>query len=119
MMSGGSSSAPPNGIRAWGSFSGFKSAMGPAGPGKEWHHIVEQTQGNVARFGPKALHNTENVIPLDKNLHDRVSALYSSARRSITGSDSLTVRKWLSTQSYDAQRRFGLLAIENVTKGHW
>jgi hypothetical protein len=119
MMSGGSSSAPPNGIRAWGSFSGFKSAMGPAGPGKEWHHIVEQTQGNVARFGPKALHNTENVIPLEKSLHDRVSALYSSARRSITGSDSLTVRKWLSTQSYEAQRKFGLLAIENVKKGYW
>src|SRR5262249_51248765 len=59
----------PNGHRAWGSFSGFKSAMGPAGPGKEWHHIIEQTPRNVTRFGGEALHNTENIITLDKTLH--------------------------------------------------
>ncbi|WP_324951409.1 hypothetical protein [Archangium sp.] len=51
----------PNGHRAWGSFSGFKSAMGSAGHGKEWHHLVEQTPGNVKRFGGEALHNTENI----------------------------------------------------------
>lgn len=109
----------PNGHRAWGSPSGFKSAMGPAGTGKEWHHVVEQTPGNVERFGGHALHNTENVIALDKALHTNVSRLYSSIRWRITGSHSLTVRKWISTQSYEAQRAFGLLAIENVRKGIW
>ncbi|WP_426749132.1 hypothetical protein [Myxococcus sp. Y35] len=111
--------ARPIGYRAWGSFSGFKKAMGPAGKDKQWHHIVEQTPGNVERFGPNALHNTDNVIPLDKALHTDVSALYSSIRRSITGSSTLTVRQWLSTQSYEAQREFGLLAVENVAKGFW
>ncbi|NRD53611.1 SitA5 family polymorphic toxin [Corallococcus exiguus] len=117
---GGSASAKarPSGYRAWGSFSGFKKAMGPAGKNKEWHHIVEQTTGNVKRFGPQALHNTENLIPLDKSLHSDVSAFFSSIRRDITGSP-LTVRQWLSTQSYEAQRDFGLLAIENVGKGLW
>lgn len=117
---GGSASAKarPTGYRAWGSFSGFKKAMGPAGPGQEWHHIIEQTPGNVKRFGPQALHNTENVIPLDKRLHTDVSAFYSSVRRDITGSP-LTVRQWLSTQSLEAQRDFGLLAIENIGKGLW
>ncbi|NOK15667.1 SitA5 family polymorphic toxin [Corallococcus carmarthensis] len=117
---GGSASAKarPSGYRAWGSFSGFKKAMGPAGMNKEWHHIVEQTPGNVKRFGPQALHNTENLIPLDKRLHSDVSAFFSSIRRDITGSP-LTVRQWLSTQSYEAQRDFGLLAIENVGKGLW
>jgi hypothetical protein len=109
----------PNGHRAWGSFSGFKSAMGPAGPGKEWHHIVEKTPGNAKRFGGAALHNTENVIALGKQLHTDVSAFYSSIRPAITKSTKLTVRKWLSTQSYEAQREFGLLAIENVKKGIW
>jgi hypothetical protein len=118
-MSGADAKEPPNGFRAWGSYSGFKRAMGSAGPGKEWHHLVEQTPGNAKRFGAQALHNTENITPLDKNLHTRISALYSSSRRSITGSDSLTVRQWLSTQSYEAQREFGLLAIENVTRGFW
>ncbi|WP_170115631.1 hypothetical protein [Melittangium boletus] len=109
----------PNGHRAWGSFSGFKSAMGAAGPGKEWHHIVEQTPGNVKRFGGEALHNTENVAALDKALHTEVSRLYSSIKYNITGSFRLTIRQWLSGQSYEAQRTFGLRAIDNVRTGVW
>ncbi|WP_338041899.1 hypothetical protein [Myxococcus eversor] len=116
--SGTAAKARPPGYRAWGSFSGFKKALGPAGPGKEWHHVVEQTPGNVKRFGPQSLHNTENVIPLDTKLHTDVSAFYSSVRRDITGSP-LTVRQWLSTQSFEAQRDFGVLAIENIRKGLW
>jgi hypothetical protein len=111
--------ARPTGYRAWGSFSGFKKAMGPAGPGQEWHHLVEQTPGNVKRFGPQALHNTGNIIPLDKRLHTDVSALYSSIRHSITQSYTQTVRQWLSTQAHEVQREFGLMAIENVRKGFW
>ncbi|MFL5348903.1 MAG: hypothetical protein ACJ8AT_29240 [Hyalangium sp.] len=120
-MGGGGSAVGvnPTGFRSWGSFSGLKNALGSAGEGQQWHHIVEQTPGNVERFGPHALHNTENVIPLEKGLHTRISALYSSIRGNITGSNSLTVRQWLSTQSYEAQRKFGLLAIENVKKGIW
>ena len=117
-MSGAAAKAPPNGFSAWGSYSGFKRAMGSAGPGKEWHHIVEQTPDNVKRFGAQALHNTENVVPLDKGFHTRISSFYSSVRRDITGSP-LTVRKWLSTRSYEAQREFGLLALENIRKGIW
>ena len=125
-LSGGAGSPPPNrgrflpnGHRAWGSFSGFKSAMGPAGKGKEWHHLVEQTKGNVKRFGGEAIHNTENIIALDKPLHDDVSAFYSSIQWTATKSSRLTVRKWLSTQSYDAQREFALLALENIKNGVW
>ena len=107
-----------NGHRAWGSYSGFKSAMGSAGPGKELHHIVEQTPGNVKRFGGEALQNTENVIALDKALHGKVSAFYSSVQLGITRS-RLTVRQWLGLQSYEAQREFGLRAIANISKGVW
>ncbi len=116
---GPATSAAAPGFRSWGSYSGFKRAQGKAGPGREWHHIVEQTPGNVKRFGAQSLQNTDNIVPLDKGLHMRVSALYSSKRRSITGSDKQTVREWLSTQSYEAQRKFGRLAIDNVTKGYW
>lgn len=106
-------------FKSWGSFSGLKSALGSAGQGKNWHHIVEQTKGNVQRFGPHAIHNTENVIPLEQFLHTRVSAFYSSIRERITGSTSLTVRQWLSTQSYESQRQFGLKAIEKIRTGEW
>ncbi|MCE9668461.1 hypothetical protein LY474_11625 [Myxococcus stipitatus] len=110
---------PAAGVKSYSSFKSFKRAMGPAGQGKEWHHIVEQTDGNVARFGPKAIHNTENIVALDKDLHTRVSAFYSSKNVSVTGSDALTVRQWLRAQSYEAQRAFGLRAVENVRKGLW
>ena len=109
----------PSGHRAWGSFSGFKSAKGPAGPGKQWHHIVEKTPSNVKRFGGEALHNTENITALNEGLHTDVSAFYSSIREGITGSNTLTIRKWLGTQSYEAQRQFGLKAIENIRRGIW
>ncbi|MBN8469959.1 hypothetical protein JYJ95_25905 [Corallococcus exiguus] len=108
-----------SGLRAWKSFSGFKKAMGPAGRGKQWHHIVEQTPGNVQRFGPDTLHNTENIIALDEAVHSRVSAFYSSKQPDLTGSSSLTLRQWLGTQSFSAQRDFGILAIENIRRGVW
>ncbi|WP_208647312.1 hypothetical protein [Corallococcus interemptor] len=110
--------SPSNGPKGYSSFKSFKRAMGPAGQGKEWHHIVEQTDGNAARFGPQALHNRENVIPLDKGLHSGVSGLFSSKRFDITNTFK-TVREWLSTQSFEAQRDFGLRAIENVKNGVW
>ncbi len=107
----------PNGHRAFKSFDDFKDFVGPAGKGKQWHHIVEKR--NVGRFGPESIHNTENVVPLDERLHIDVSALYSSKRPKITGSYTLTIRQWLDTQAYEAQRQFGLRAIENVRKGIW
>ncbi len=105
------------GYRAFKSFRAFKRYMGKAGEGKEWHHIVEKR--NAKRFGAEVVHNTENIVALDKELHTRVSAFYSAIRPRITHSESLTVRQWLSTQSYEAQRQFGLMAIENVRKGLW
>ena len=62
----------PASFRSWGSFGGLKSALGSAGPGKQWHHIVEQTKGNIHRFGPHALHNTENVIAIDEGIHRQI-----------------------------------------------
>lgn len=99
------------GGRGFSSFDAFKRAMGPAGAGRNWHHIVEQTPGNVRRFGPQALHNTDNVIPLDEGIHRRISGLYSSIRAYSRG---MTVRQWLSTQSFEAQRDFGLQILRDM-----
>ena len=84
--------------------------MGSAGPGKEWHHIVEQNPGNIERFGPDALHNTGNVIAIDKALHERISGFYSSKDRIAGG---LTVRQWLSAQPFEAQHAFGIKTLRN------
>jgi RHS repeat-associated protein len=101
------------------SFSAFKQALGPAGPGQQWHHIVEQTPGNVARFGGEAIHNTGNLVRLGTAFHRQVSGLYSSIRPDITGSTSLTVRQWLSTQSFQAQGAFGQRVLQNISNGVW
>jgi len=129
-MSSGSGSSGPNaaapvaagGAKAtvgqgYHSFSAFKRAMGPAGPGKNWHHIVEQTKGNVAKFGPETLHNTQNVVRLDAAVHRRLSGFYSSIQPEFTGSTSLTVRQWLSTQSFEAQTAFGQRALHSALNG--
>lgn len=79
---------------------------------------LSQTSGFQNRK-PAASHNTQNVMALESAVHGGVSRLYSSIRVDITGSTALTVRKWLGTQSYEAQRQFGLRAIENVRKGVW
>ncbi len=73
----------------------------------------------LEEHGPSPGHNTENVAALDKALHTEVGRLYSSIRFNITGSLKLTVRQWLGTQSYEAQRAFGLRAIDNLRTGVW
>jgi hypothetical protein len=94
--------------RAFKSFRAFKTAMGSAGEGKSWHHIIEQHAGNVKRFGAEALHNTENVIKVETEIHTKISAFYSS-KRDIAG--GMVVREWLRTQSYEQQRAFGLYVL--------
>ncbi len=97
----------PNGSRAFQSFDDFKDVMGPAGKGKQWHHIVEQHKGNLKRFGPEALHNTENVIPLQETTHKKISAWYSTKPPGW----NKTIREWVSEQSYEAQRDYGLYVL--------
>jgi len=107
--SGATASVDKASFRAFKSMRDFKNAMGAAGEGKNWHHIVEQTPGNVERFGPESLHNTENVIALDSKIHTQISAFYSS-KREITG--NRVVREWLRGKSYEEQRAFGLMILE-------
>ena len=107
---GAAAGVSPVGFRSWGSFGGLKRALGSAGEGKQWHHIVEQTKGNIQRFGPHALHNTENVMALDEGIHRRISAYYSSKDPRFTAGQ--TVRQWLSGQSFQAQREFGLKVLQ-------
>ena len=108
---GAAAGVGPASVRSWGSFSGLKNALGSAGRGKQWHHIVEQTDGNVQRFGPQALHNTENVLAIDEGVHRRLSAYYSSIDPFWTGQQ--TVRQWLSGQSFQAQRDFGMKMLKD------
>jgi hypothetical protein len=116
---GGGSTVPPKG-RVW--FKNHKAlvkALGSAGKDKEWHHIVEQNPTNMARkdIGPQRIHTPDNVVPLDKELHWKINAHYSSIRQSLTNSKTLTIREWLSTQSFEEQRAYGLRVVRTVLAG--
>ena len=90
------------------SFRAFKRFAGPAGWFTDWHHIVEQTPGNLARFSPYALHNAENLVQVPRDLHWEISGLYSSKPINLGGQ---TVREWLAPQSFQAQRDYGIQVL--------
>jgi len=90
------------------SFSAFKRVFGSAGAGQAWHHVVEQTPGNLSRFGGEAIHNTSNLMKLEHgagSIHSKISGYYSSKQ---LFSGEQTVRQWLSTQSFQEQYNFGV-----------
>ncbi|MBK8140135.1 MAG: hypothetical protein IPK57_03410 [Chitinophagaceae bacterium] len=93
-------------------FNEFKTAYGTAGIGKAWHHIVEQNPANIAKFGAQRIHNSTNLIKLDHGagtIHAKVSGYYSSIQPFTNGQ---TVRKWLSSQSYQQQYDFGIKTMK-------
>lgn len=103
-------------VRSFKSFDALKAALGPAGDGKVWHHVVEQRPSNLARFGPEAIHNTENVVAVPREVNQRIADYYSSIpTRGFTGGK--TVRQWLDGQPFQKQREFGLLILQLVLEG--
>ena len=99
-------------IACFASFYAFKKSMGSAGRGFAWHHIVEQTPSNIARFGAKRIHNVNNIIklPNGKNtIHSKISGFYSSKQPFTNG---VTDREWLSTKSYEEQYEFGIETLK-------
>jgi RHS repeat-associated protein len=98
--------------RSFKSFSTFKEVFGEAGQGKAWHHIVEQSQ--QAKFGPEAINNPQNIAAVEEgagSVHRRITGFYNSKQPTITGSEDLTVRQWLSAKSFEEQYQFGLWAL--------
>lgn len=94
------------------SLNAYKRLIGKAGSGKAWHHIVEQTPSNISRFGPEMIHNTNNLIALPHgkgNIHSIISGHYSSITDYTGG---LTVRKWLSSKSFEEQYQYGVKILK-------
>lgn len=114
---GGGGTVPPKGRVWFKSHQALVNALGSAGKGKEWHHIVEQHLGNMNRFGPERIHTPENVVSLDRQLHLEINRHYSRILPDITNSETLTIREWLSTQSFEQQRAYGLEILKIVLAG--
>jgi hypothetical protein len=106
--------SPRRGGQGFKSFGEFKRTMGAAGDGQAWHHIVGQTTANLQRFGAEAIHNTGNLVKLEHgkgSIHQEITNFYNSIQPEITKSSNITVREWLSVQSFEEQQDFGIRVI--------
>ena len=91
-------------------FDKLKRFLGSAGEGNAWHHIVEQSQINSSGFAANAVHNVNNIISIPNgagSVHAQISGYYSSIPAS-GATNGLTVRQWLSGQSFEQQFEFGI-----------
>jgi hypothetical protein len=91
-------------VEGFRTFNSFKKFYGAAGEGMQWHHIVEQGGGRIARFGPEAIHNAENLVEVPTEIHREISGFYSSKK---AFSEGKTVRQWLKSKSFEEQYKFG------------
>jgi hypothetical protein len=90
----------------------FVRWAGRAGDGMSWHHIVEQNEPNLARFGAGRIHTTGNYVRLNNFVHEQITTSYNTPNFAITGSRTLTVREWIRPQSYEAHQTLGNWALE-------
>ena len=88
------------------SFKDLKNAIGSAGEGKHWHHIVEQSQIGKSGFSATKIHNTSNIFAIDATTHAKITGYYNTTTFRFT--NGLSVRNWLAGQSYEYQYEFGL-----------
>jgi hypothetical protein len=92
-------------------FNDAKKAIGSAGEGKQWHHIVEQSQIQKSGFDPTQIQNTNNLIAVDKATHAKISGYYNTSTFQFT--NGLKVRDWLAGQSFETQYEFGLKVLKD------
>lgn len=96
------------------SFAAAKRDLGPAGPGKVYDHVVEQSQIGRSGFKPEEVHHPYNLNPVDARVN-QAKANYYSSRQPFTGGS--TVREWLSGQSFSEQYEFGMDVLRQIESG--
>ena len=92
-------------------FNKAKRFLGSPGIGKQWHHIVEQSQIEKSGFSPVAIHNTSNLISIDKDIHNKISGHYNTTTFYYT--NGLSVRNWLAGQSFETQYNYGIKQLKD------
>ena len=70
------------GRKGFDTYEEFVRAMGSAGEGKHWHHIVEKYLADKKKvFKPKKVHSTRNMVPVEGSVHKQVTKDFSSRDR--------------------------------------
>ncbi|MNE32162.1 hypothetical protein D3C80_1257600 [compost metagenome] len=91
-------------------FRSFKTLNGPAGPGMEWHHVVEQHTDNILKFGHEVIQNSDNLIRLDVGIHRKITGHYNSR-----GPKGFSLnRDYVKALSFNEQREYGLQIMRQM-----
>ena len=107
--------SPKTANQSFKSFKELKAALGPAGPGKVWHHIVEQCQSKCTRSAlpSNLINNTKNVAAVPKEVNQRLADIYS---RKYEFTNGKTLRDWLSGKPFKEQYEFGKNLLDQELK---
>jgi len=100
--------------KGFNSYDAYKNAIGPAGAGRAWHHIVNQNPANIARFGNEAIQNTNNILNLPHGkgtIHNKITKHYLSKSRE---SGNLRVRDWLKSKDFKFQFDYGMEKLKEL-----
>ena len=91
--------------------------LGPAGPGREWHHIVEKRLASRDGLPVEVIHNTDNIISLPVAVHRAINARMSSLSRE---HGNVVLRYWVERLPFEGQYNFGLDLIDRTLRelGH-
>lgn len=109
---------PPSAHRPGSPLIRFNSArelrefLGSAGPGREWHHIVEQRLAGW-RFPEEIIHSTDNIINLPADVHQRINA---AMQRNDPEFGNLSRRAWIEDKTFGEQYNLGLDLIQQVAE---
>jgi hypothetical protein len=88
----------------------LEKRFGPAGDGKQYHHLVTQGGANEGKIPSERLHNTDNIIRLPTLLHEAVNGEYLGE----SPDQNLNMYQWLQTQPYEVQREEGLKILRKL-----
>ena len=111
---GPAESATNSAADGYSSFAKAKTALGPAGEGNVYDHVVEQSQIARSGFAPEQIHNPANLNPVPSYVN-QLKANYYSTKPDWTG--GRTVRDWLSGQSFEFQHGFGMQVTRDIFNG--
>ncbi|GAB1581445.1 hypothetical protein [Phyllobacterium phragmitis] len=89
----------------------LRQHLGPAGPGREWHHIVEKRLADKGIFPPEQIHSTDNIINLPVEVHRRISAKMSQIAPNANGR---VLRSVVEEMPFEDQYNFGLRLIKET-----
>ena len=87
--------------------------LGPAGPGREWHHIVEKRLAGRDGLPVEVIHNTDNIISLPVAVHRAINARMSSLSRE---HGNVVLRYWVERLPFEGQYNFGLDLIDRTLR---